>query len=40
MQAELTEEERRLDALMEAERCRALETDRKAEQLCKEQRMR
>lgn len=40
MQAELTEEEKRLDAMMEAERRRALETDQKTDELCKEQRMR
>lgn len=40
MQAELTEEEKRLDAMMEAERRRAVETDRKTEELCKEQRRR
>lgn len=40
MRAELTEEEKRLDALMEAERRRAFETDKKTEELCKEQRRR
>lgn len=40
MQAELAEEEKRLDAMMEAERRRALATDRKTDELSKEQRMR
>lgn len=40
MQAELMEEEKRLDAVMEAERRRAMEADRKTDELCKEQRMR
>lgn len=40
MQAELREEEKRLDALMEAERRRALETLKKTDELCREQRMR
>lgn len=40
MQAELTEEEKRLDAVMEAERCRAVEADKKTDELCREQRMR
>lgn len=40
MRAELTEEEKRLDAMMEAERRRALETDKKTDELCKEQRRR
>lgn len=40
MRAELTEEEKRLDAMMEAERRRALETDKKTVELCKEQRRR
>lgn len=40
MQAELTEEEKRLDAAMETERRRAVETDKKTDETCKEQRMR
>lgn len=40
IQAELTEEEKRLDAVMETERRRALEADKKTDDLCKEQRMR
>lgn len=40
MRAELTEEEKRLDAMMEAERRRAVETDKKTDELCREQRMR
>lgn len=39
IQAELTEEEKRLDAVMETERRRALEADKKTDELCKEQRM-
>ncbi|TWW77563.1 cilia- and flagella-associated protein 45 [Takifugu flavidus] len=40
IQAELTEEEKRLDAVMETERLRVLEADKKTDKLCKEQRMR
>lgn len=40
IQAELTEEEKRLDAVMEIERRRALEADKKIDELSKEQRIR
>lgn len=38
--AELLEEERRLDAMMEAERCRALEAEEQIDELHKLQRIR
>lgn len=40
IQAAFLEEEKRLDAMMEAERCKALETVAKTEELRKQQRIR
>lgn len=40
IQAELAEEEKRLDAMMELERCRALEADKQIDELCKQQKIR
>lgn len=40
IQGELAEEEKRLDAMMEAERHKALETERQIDELRKQQRIR
>lgn len=40
IQVELAEEERRLDAMMEVECCKALETDKQIDELRKQQRIR